>query len=70
MKNQEFEATLLELNISKREFSELTGLPYQTIMNWKRFDTLPIWVESWLENYVKAKGLDNIVNAVKPFIKE
>ena len=64
----ELEKVLEDIKLSKKEFAELTKLPYQTIMNWKRNNSVPVWVESWLQNYIKAKVSDEIINAVKPFV--
>ena len=69
MNYEKFEEKLEEAKINKKIFSELTALPYQTVMNWKRNDTIPVWVESWLQNYIKAKISDDIIEAVKPFVK-
>lgn len=67
MNNDTFEKKLEDSNINKTIFSELTSLPYQTLMNWKRNDSVPVWVESWLENYNKAKVADDIMKAIEPF---
>jgi hypothetical protein len=69
MEVKTFEEELENLKLSKKEFAELTNLPYQTIMNWKRSDSIPRWVKSWLENYIKAKEMDKVVEAVRPFVK-
>jgi len=66
---QNFEKELEKLNLSKKEFAGMTSLPYQTIMNWKRSDSLPKWVRSWLENYIKAKDIDKMAEAMKPYMK-
>ena len=28
------------------------------------------WVQSWLENYIKAENMDKVVEAVKPYVGE
>lgn len=70
METNEFEKKLENLNLSKKDFAELTNLPYQTIMNWKRSDSVPKWVKSWLENYIKAKDLDRVADAVAPILSK
>ena len=65
----QFEKKLEDIKLSKKDFAISTNLPYQTVMNWKRNNSVPVWVDSWLHNYVKAKDLDNIVETVKPYIK-
>lgn len=64
-----FEELLSKAHINKKTFSELTELSYQTVMNWNNTDSVPKWVKSWLENYIKAKDIDIIAKAVKPYIK-
>lgn len=64
LNNLDFEKRIESLNISKKKFSDLTNLPYQTIMNWKRNETVPIWIESWLEYYTKAKSYTDIKNKI------
>lgn len=70
MKNTEFEQKLEQLGLSKKEFTTIVGMPYQTLMNWKQKEQTPVWVDSWLENYAKAKALDNVLKAIKPYLKE
>lgn len=70
MKNTEFEQKLEQLGLSKKEFTAIVGMPYQTLMNWKQKEQTPVWVDSWLENYAKAKTLDQIIEGIKPFIKD
>jgi DNA-binding transcriptional regulator YiaG len=69
MNINQFELELEKLKLSKKEFAALTDLPYQTIMNWKRSDSVPKWVKSWLENYIKAKDLERVADAVAPILK-
>ena len=68
MENEEFERLLKSVPLSKKEFSSLTELPYQTVMNWKRSNSVPRWVKSWLENYIKAKDIDIVAQTIKPYI--
>ncbi len=60
MNYKEFEELLKKSDINKKEFSELTELSYQTVMNWNNTDNVPKWVKSWLENYIKAKDLEKV----------
>lgn len=60
----EFEIKLESMQLSKKGFSLLTNLPYQTIMNWKHNGNVPVWVESWLENYIKAKSYNEMKETV------
>lgn len=60
MLNADFESRLKELGLNKRDFSELCGLGYTTITNWRGFGKTPEWVESYLELYDKARKYDEI----------
>jgi DNA-binding transcriptional regulator YiaG len=65
MNNLEFENIIENIDMSKKDFAEQTKLPYQTIMNWKRNDSLPVWVESWLENYIEKQNFQKIKQTLK-----
>jgi|GEM_PF-3572539 len=65
MNNLEFENIIESIDMSKKDFAKQTKLPYQTIMNWKRNDSLPVWVESWLENYIEKKKLETLKQTLK-----
>jgi hypothetical protein len=48
----------------------MTNLTYGAVSNWDdEKKPIPGWVESWLNNYIKAKDMDKVVEAVKPHIK-
>lgn len=66
----EFKQLLKEANLTKREFAELLQISYQGVNNWgTNGREYPYWVKSWLENYIKAKAFDNVINEIKPYIK-
>lgn len=69
MNYKDFEELLKKVGINKKEFAALTELSYQTVMNWNNTDSVPKWVKSWLENYIKAKDMDKVVKAVQPYIE-
>lgn len=69
MNNDKFVELLKESKLNKKEFSDKTKLAYSTVANWSTTDNVPDWVESWLQNYIKAKISDDIIEAVKPFVK-
>ncbi|MBE2987215.1 hypothetical protein CCAL12920_08230 [Campylobacter sp. RM12920] len=69
MTNIEFEARLNELNLSKKEFVEIVGMPYQTLMNWKQKDETPYWVEPFLYYYEKGKTLDELLAIIDKYKK-
>ena len=69
MERQDFNDRLKELGLSKKEFAELAGAGYDAVNKWGSGNTgVPYWVDSWLDNYKKAKALDSVAIAVKPFI--
>ncbi|WP_274542464.1 hypothetical protein [Campylobacter jejuni] len=35
MENIKFEKKLQELELTKKDFTKIIGMPYQTLMNWK-----------------------------------
>lgn len=71
MLKAEFTDKLNSIDLSKKEFANLSNISYNTINNWNDDNRpVPPWVESWLENYIKAKDLKNIVSAVEPYIEK
>lgn len=69
MTREEFNLLLKSAGISKQEFCELLDLNYKTVNTWGSSDIrIPKWVKSWLEYYIKAKNMDKIVEAVKPYV--
>lgn len=69
MTNIEFESRLNILNLSKKEFVDIVGMPYQTLMNWKQKDETPYWVEPFLFYYEKGKTLDELLAIIKKYEK-
>ncbi len=71
MKKEELTLALDEIGLSKKEFASMCKISYNTVNNWND-DTKPIppWVDSWVDNYVKAKAFDTVVDAVKPYIAQ
>ena len=69
MTNVNFENKLNELNLSKKEFVQIVGMPYQTLMNWKQKDETPAWVEPFLFYYEKGKTLDELLNLIEKYRK-
>ncbi|MFX4242626.1 helix-turn-helix domain-containing protein [Aliarcobacter butzleri] len=70
LSNDEFKQLLKNAELSKKDFAELLGTSYQGVNNWgTNGREYPYWVKSWLENYIKAKDMDKVVETVKPYIK-
>ena len=71
MTKEKFDNLLRDLELSRQEFSNVTGIAYSTINNWHdEKKPIPSWVDRWLENYIKAKDMDKVIDAIKPHIKE
>jgi DNA-binding transcriptional regulator YiaG len=70
MKKEDFNKILKDINLSRQDFADMTNLTYGAVSNWDdEKKPIPGWVESWLNNYIKAKDMDKVVEAVKPHIK-
>ena len=56
---------LNDINLSKKEFANLSNISYNTVNNWND-ETRPVppWVKSWLKNYIKAKSYSDIRDKV------
>jgi DNA-binding transcriptional regulator YiaG len=57
---------LKDINLSKKEFANLSNISYNTVNNWNDENKpVPPWVQSWLENYIEAKKFENIKETIK-----
>ena len=66
MTNDEFEKTLKEVELTKKEFASLVEMSYGGVVNWGRStQTIPNWVESWLELYRKNRKFENSKKSIK-----
>lgn len=63
MDSNEFETALKSVGLSKKEFAELVGMNYNSVVNWNKGD-VPAWVPSWIENYAKSKAYDRVRDEV------
>ena len=62
MERNEFKELLQLAKIkSKKEFAELTGLPYSTVNQWGTANPYPVWVRSWLVNYIELTRLRDLL---------
>ena len=65
MTKVDFTKVLDSLHLSKKEFAELSNISYNTVNNWNDENKpIPSWVESWLENYIKAKSYEDVKNKI------
>ncbi len=66
MTNEEFEIILKQTNLTKKEFAKLVEMSYGSVVNWGRTaQSIPNWVESWLELYIQNKKYENLKQAIK-----
>ena len=65
MKKEDFTELLKKHGLKKRQFADLSGENYHTVLGWGREYTnngltktiaIPNWIDSWLTNYEKAKN--------------
>lgn len=66
MTKEEFDNKLKNIFITRKDFSDLTGVKYTTVTKWNDNDRpVPSWVDSWLNNYIDKKKFDNIKSIIK-----
>ena len=70
MDKKAFNAVLKEVNLSQVQFAEILNIESTTINKWGVSQNIPYWVESWLENYKKAKLGEDVIKAVSPFVEK
>lgn len=69
MNREEFNNLLSSADLTKKDFCNLIELNYNTVNTWGSSGiNIPKWVKSWLENYIKAKDLDKVADAVAPIL--
>jgi len=74
MNRSEFTKKVKEAGLTKKEFAAMIGVNYGNVLGWgrkyvKKFDNsateqrvvkIPVWIDSWLDNYKKAKKFDEL----------
>ena len=66
MTKDEFNTLLKKANLTKKEFAKVSQVPYNTIKMWGIDRNIPSWVKPFIENYIKAKIIDDIKEKVCP----
>ena len=69
MTNEEFKRLLKNANLNKKQLAEILGIAQQTVNCWGTTQNIPYWVETWLENYIKAKDMDTLIHILKSYMK-
>lgn len=65
MLKAELTQVLKDIDLSKKEFANLSNISYNTVNNWNDDNRpVPPWVKSWLENYIKAKSYSDVKDKV------
>lgn len=68
VEKQDFAELLKKAGLNRKEFVAMLDVEYTTVLGWGSVGKpFPYWVESWLENYIKAKHFDD---AKKIFCKD
>jgi len=70
MTKDEYNNTLKKIGLTKKQLASILGVAEQTVNNWGSTNKIPYWIETWLENYIKAKDMDKVVEAVKPHLEK
>lgn len=60
MTKEKYNEKLKNLGITKKELASMLGVAEQTVNNWGSTNKVPYWIESWLDNYEKAKTYSDI----------
>lgn len=65
MTKEDFQQKLKDLKLSLTDFAKLINTPYTTVQNWTRENhTPPNWLDSWFDNYEKAKSFESVKDEV------
>jgi len=74
MTREEFIVKLKELNISIKEFSMISDVPYSTINNCgakanDKIIPVPKWITPFLEHYEKSRKYDHLIKEIFRVVK-
>ena len=70
MNKEEFNKILKDVGLTKKNFAIKLGIKQQTVNSWGTTQQIPYWVESWLDNYGKAKLGESVIAAVAAYIEK
>lgn len=60
MDRNKFNSLLKQANLTKKQLAEIIGMQYSSVNNWGSSQEFPKWVESWLQNYIKAQTYEEV----------
>ena len=63
---EEFNLLLKKAGLTKKDFSNISSVSYNTVKMWGHDREVPNWVKPFIENYIKAKTLDNVKDVICP----
>lgn len=58
MEKEAFQSLLKEAKLKKKDLATILGIGQLSVNNWGSSKDIPYWVESWLDNFIKAKKFD------------
>jgi len=64
MNKEEFNNLLKNAGLTKKDFSKISNVPYNTIKMWGIDREVPNWVKPFIENYIKAKRFESAKKAL------
>jgi len=69
MKREEFVELLKDLELNKKEFAEISCVPYPTVLSWGvarkgKVLNIPFWVKEFLYYYAKARKFDMLKDQI------
>jgi hypothetical protein len=71
MTYHELTSEFKRLEITHKQFAEMTGLKYMTILNYSRqTSVIPVWIPSYLKLYEKAKKYDTLVSILPTVLQK
>ena len=66
MTRDNFNDLLNQAEISKKEFCQKVGLQYNAVNQWgSNGRGVPVWVESWLKNYIRLQAFEKLRQIIK-----
>ena len=65
MELSQFKALLKKAGLTKKAFSEIISMQYNTVNAWGSNNAIPVWVESWLTLYIENKECKELKEIIR-----
>ena len=65
MDKEKFQKMLDAAGLNKKEFAEISKIPYPTLRGWGSTTSFPPYLEFLIESYVKSRKFDKIKEIIK-----